>query len=101
MSQERPWSGTELAIDVVALYCPEESAALAELRADALALWAVRVLDVHGDWRLIASEPVSVRVYRGSLKTLIFWGATPDAARIAAAEALAPELGDKCPKRPA
>ena len=108
MSKDRPW--TETAIDVVALYCPEESVALAELRADALALWAVRVLDAWADAK---PDRAAFRTHRFDRKATFlcespsastkWWGRgdTQDAARLAAAEALAPELGDTCPKRPA
>lgn len=68
--------------------------ALDRLEADARALWAVRVLDAHGDYRVTTSEPVLVRVFRGGEKTLRFRGADEDAARLAAAHAVFPSLDE-------
>lgn len=69
-------------------------AELDRLEADARALWAVRVLDAHGDYRVTTSEPVLVRVFRGGEKTLRFRGADEDAARLAAAHAVFPSLDE-------
>lgn len=69
--------------------------------ADALALWAVRVLDAHG--RLTRSNPQAPYPNRdGTYSVFSIRGsfADEDAARLAAADALAPELGDRCPRRP-
>jgi len=71
----------------------------AKLEADARALWAVRVLDAwaqetHGVWRLVNDTgPWGVQ-WVVSLTDAMTKGCaeTPDAARLAAAEAVFPEL---------
>jgi hypothetical protein len=98
MSKENPW--TEHPIDVVALYCPADSQALAQLRADARALWAVRVLDAwaaRNPSKLApATAPIAKRENVLGWTTFVlgieYDGASPDAARLAAAEAVFPEL---------
>jgi hypothetical protein len=90
---------TESAIDVVALYCPAESAALEQLRADAQALADVRTLD---DWarsgRHVTQGQREVTSFADGEYTCTlfeateqgesphwFHGATPDEARAKAA----------------
>lgn len=88
--------------------CDVLKAGCVATRDNALALWAVRVLDAwalasatkkyRAWWECDPDQNECDLVYPGGRKS--FDGPTPDAARLAAAEALAPELGDKCPVRP-
>ncbi len=88
---------------------PEEGErAATRLEADARALWAVRVLDRWAkgskalEWRVTdCSEQVCCTLQRtvngGQVADTDYYGPTPDAARIAAAEALVaedPTLGE-------
>lgn len=95
MTKEKGW--TETALDVIALYCPEDSKALAELRADDQALADVRTLDAHArrlgyawSWELTSfPDSYDVSFTDGDRNALypapLFEGATPDEARAKAA----------------
>lgn len=107
---------TELVID--GWTCTElgggQRATVARLRAllakDARALWAIRVLDAWaapetlGGTRSRAERhnrrAHEVTLLEGYEEAGRYEGPTPDAARLAAADALATELGDRCPRRP-
>lgn len=74
-------------IDVIALYCPEDSKALAELRADAQALADVRTLDAaYGpEWYPARGRDGDVHIYVRGESGPLGVGATPDEARSKAA----------------
>lgn len=89
MQDEKPMTP----IETVALYCPNDSAALAQLRADAQALADVRTLDewareCFGGWNTapgFRAEWYRCSVYNAAMTTKTFDGRTPDEARAKAA----------------
>lgn len=95
----------------ITVYEPERC--LAKLEADARALWAVRVLDAwaeardgRGQYQLQKLIGFGVTTYsvlctgRDSLDLQHDAAATPDAARLAAAEAVFPTLDRNAPNWP-